>query len=244
MKRLLGACALALTVLATAAQVAFAQPLPATTDARFQATTLQLAATGEVQAAPDIATITLGVTSQGTSASDALSANATRMAAVLASLKASGLADKDIQTSNLNLNPRYVYEQNKPPTPAGYEASNQVIVIARDLKRLGPVVDAAVKSGATNVGGISFGLTHPEIAQDQARLAAVKALQAKADLYARALGHPVVRLVSLSEGADYSPPVMMSEVVVTGSKRMAPTPVAPGELTVRVQISGVYELAR
>ncbi|MDB5477094.1 MAG: hypothetical protein JWP49_2605 [Phenylobacterium sp.] len=244
MKSFLRAAALAIAVVATAAQVAFAQPAPPAMDARFQATTLNLSAYGDVMATPDMATITLGVQTEAATAAQALAANAEQMTRVMAALKRAGLADRDIRTSQLNVNPKYLYEQNQPPRLTGYEASNQVTVIARDLRRLGQTVDAAVGAGATNVGGISFGLIDPTAAEDAARLVAVRALQAKAELYARAVGHPIARLVNLTEGASYSPPQPV-EMMMTASKRMAaPTPVSPGEMQVRIQVSGVYELAR
>lgn len=244
MKTLFRAAALAISVVIVAAQVAFAQPLAGASDTPFQATTLNLSAYGDVMAEPDMATITLGVQTEAATAAQALAANAEQMTRVLAALKRAGLADRDVRTSQLNVNPKYVYEQNQPPRLTGYDASNQVSVIARDLKRLGPTVDAAVGAGATNVNSISFGFVDPQPAQDAARLAAVKALQAKADLYARAVGHPIVRLVSLTEGASFSPP-RPYEMAMTASKRMAaPTPIAPGEMQVRIEVSGVYELAR
>lgn len=243
MKRLWQSAALAVAVVIAAAQVAFAQGAPAA-DARFAATTLNLSAYGDVMAPPDMATITLGVQTDGATAAQALGANAEQMTRVLAALKRAGLAERDIRTSQLNVNPKYVYEQNQPPKLTGYEASNQVTVIARDLKRLGPTVDAAVGAGATNVNSISFGLVDPRAAEDAARLVAVRDLQAKAELYAKALGHPIVRLVSLTEGANFNPPVL-SGVMVTAQKRMAaPTPVSPGEMQVRIQVTGQYELAR
>jgi uncharacterized protein YggE len=243
MKSILRAMALAIAVVATAAQVAFAQAPPAVPQSQFQATTLSLSAYGEVMAAPDMATITLGVQNEAPSAAQALSANAEQMTRVLAALKRAGLADRDVRTSQLSINPKYVYEQNQPPKLTGYEAANQVTVIARDLKRLGSTVDAAVGAGATNVNGVSFGLVDPNAAEDAARLVAVRALQARAELYARAVGHPIVRLVNLSEGVSFNPPVI-NEVMMTASKRMAPTPVSPGELQVRIQVTGIYELAR
>jgi uncharacterized protein YggE len=244
MNSFLRAAGLGLALMTAAAPAAFAQPLGAGSEAPFQATTLNLSAYGDVMAEPDMATITLGVQTEAPSAAQALAANAEQMTRVLAALKRSGLADRDIRTSQLNVSPKYVYEQNQPPRLTGYDASNQVSVIARDLKRLGPTVDAAVSAGATNVNSISFGFVDPQPAQDAARLAAVKALQAKADLYAHAVGHPILRLVSLTEGASFSPP-QPYEMAMTASKRMAaPTPVSPGEMQVRIQVSGVYELAR
>jgi len=164
---------------------------------------------------------------------------------VTAALRKAGIAAKDIQTSGLNLNPQYVYEQNQPPRLTGYEAANQVAVTVRDLKRLGPTVDAAVAAGATNVNSIAFGLADPTAAENAARLEAVKALQAKADLYAKAVGHPVLRLVSLSEGVAFSPPVPMPEMAFAAKRVGAPaTPVSTGEMQVRIQVIGIYELAR
>ncbi|HEV2531049.1 SIMPL domain-containing protein [Phenylobacterium sp.] len=241
MKRFLSAAALAFAVVITAAQVAFAQ-VPS--DARFAATTLNLSAYGDVKAAPDMATITLGVQTEAATAALALAANAEQMNRVMAALKRDGIAERDIRTAQLNVNPKYVYEQNQPPRLTGYDASNQVTVTVHDLKRLGQTVDAAVGAGATNVNSVAFGLSDPTAAQDAARLAAVRALQAKAELYARALGHPVVRLVSLSEGASFAPPVITEPVMVAQSRMVQPTPVSPGELQVRIQVSGVYELAR
>jgi len=242
MKTFLRAAALAVAVVTAAAQIAFAEPLAAA--AAFQATTLNLTASGEVMAAPDKATIALGVQTEGASAAQALAANAEQMTRVMAALKRAGIAERDIQTAQLNVNPKYAYEPNVPPKLTGYEASNQVAITVRDLKRLGATVDAAVSAGATNVNSIAFGLVDPTAAEDAARLEAVKALQAKAELYAKAVGHPIVRLVSLSEGAAFSPPTPLQEVMVTGAKRMAATPVAVGEMQVRIQVTGVYELAR
>ena len=243
MKSFLRAAALAIGVVAAAAQIAFAEPAPGA-DARFQATTLNLSAYGEVRAAPDMASIMLGVQSDAPSAAQALSANAEQMARVMAALKRAGIAERDLQTSQLSVNPQYVYDQNKPPRLTGYQASNQLTVTVRDLRRLGQTVDATVGAGATNVGAISFGLTDPSAASDAARLEAVKALQAKANLYAKALGHPVLRLVSLNEGGGVA--VRPPQPIAFASKRMdvAETAVSPGELTVRVDISGLYELAR
>jgi uncharacterized protein YggE len=242
MKTFLRAVGLALAVVTAAAQIAFAQPLAA--PGAFQATTLNLTASGDVMAAPDKATITLGVQTEAASAAQALQANAEQMTRVMAALRRAGVAERDIQTAQLNVNPKYVYEQNQPARLTGYEASNQVAITVRDLKRLGPTVDAAVGAGATNVGSIAFGFVDPTVVEDEARLEAVKALQAKAELYAKAVGRPILRLVSLSEGAAFSPPVPMAEVMVTGAKRMAATPVSVGEMQVRIQVTGVYELAR
>ena len=212
----------------------------------FQATTLNLSAYGETRVAPDIASITLGVSIQAPTASEAMQANRTRMNATVQALKARGIADRDIQTSNLNLEAQYVYEQNVPRRLTGYQASNLVTITVRDLTKLGGVVDAVVAAGANEINGISFGLANPQAAEDAARQAAVKALAAKAGLYAGATGHKVLRLVNLSESGGYAPqpprPMVMMKMASEGAA--ADTSIQGGELGVRSDVNGVYALAR
>lgn len=235
---------LATTALTGAPTAALAQAAPAPAETMFRATTLSLSAHGEVNAPPDMATINLGVMTEGPTAAAAMAANSARMAQVLAALKVAGIAARDIQTSNLNLTAKYVYAPNQPPRQTGYQASNDVTVAVHDLSRLGSAVDATVTAGANQVNGISFGLADPTAAENAARQDAVKALQAKADLYARATGYRVIRLVSLSEGGGYAP---VRPVAFAGAAEMraaAPTPVSPGELKVRIDVTGLYELSR
>lgn len=231
-------------LLAAVAPTALAQPASAdAADAMFRATTLSLSAQGEVKAAPDMAVLNLGVTTQGSTAAEAMQQNAAQMSRVMAALRKAGVAARDMRTSELGVNAQYAYEQGQPPRLSGYQASNQVSVTVRDLSHLGETIDAAVGAGANAAGGISFGLTEPGPTQDAARLAAVKALQAKAELYARAAGYRIVRLVSLSEGGGdvIPPPVPMARRMVAEAVQ---TPVAPGETSVRIEVSGLFELAR
>lgn len=237
---------LALVLGAGAAPAAFAEVVaaPGAADAVFRATTLNLGAYGETRLAPDIATISLGVMTEARTAQAAMQANAAKMSEVLAALKRGGIAAKDIQTAQLSVEPQYAYEQNQPPKLTGYRASNQVTVTVRDLAKLGAAVDATVSAGANQVGGISFGLSDPTAAENAAREAAVKSLAAKVDLYARATGYKPVRLVSLSETGAYSPSPPMPMVAMARFEKADSTPVAAGEIKVRIDVSGVYELAR
>jgi uncharacterized protein YggE len=238
-------------ILASAAAAPLAQaqaqtaPAPAA-ESMFRATTLNLAAYGETRVAPDMATITLGVQVEAPTAQAAMQQNAQQMTRVVEALRKAGIAERDIQTSNLNLNPQYVYEQNTPPRLSGYQASNQVTVRVNDLSRLGQAVDATVNAGANQVHGISFGLKDSTAAENAAREAAVKALAAKADLYARATGHRVSRLVTLSEGGGYAPQPPMPVMAMARMEKAgdASTPVAGGELTVRIDVNGLYEMTR
>ncbi|MEY4255291.1 MAG: hypothetical protein RLZZ141_518 [Pseudomonadota bacterium] len=204
---------------------------------------LHLSASGEVKAAPDRAAISVGVRTLAPAAAQAMAQNRERMAKVMATLIKQGVAARDIQTSAIDLSPQYIYVQNEPPKLTGYQASNALTIMVNDLPRLGPVLDAVVEAGVNQVNGISFGLKNAQGLEDAARLAAVKALKAKADLYAGATGHRTVRLVSLSEGGgspEPRPMVMMAMAKMSADS--GSTPVSGGELTVRIDVSGDYAL--
>lgn len=247
MKTLARAGALTLALVASAGLPAagFAQAAPPAAESMFRATTLNLAAYGEVKVAPDMAVITLGVTTEAPTAQAAMQGNANQMSRVIASLKRSGLEDREIQTAQLSLQPQYHYVQNEPPRLTGYQASNQVIITVRELNRLGQIVDATVASGANQVHGISFGLDDATEAENAAREKAVQALEQKAALYARATRHQVSRLVTLSEAGGYAVPPPMPMVQMARAEAMdAATKVAPGELRVRIDVTGLFELTR
>ena len=223
---------------------AFAQIDAGSRGAAFQATTLSISAYGEVKTAPDQASITLGVQTSAATAAQAMADNAQRMSQVTAALRRQGVADKDIQTSNISLSAQYDYEQNKSPRLTGYQASNEVTIIVDDLRKLGPAIDAVTAAGANQINGVAFGLKDPQAAEDQARLKAVQALQAKAQLYASAAGYRIGRLVNLSEGGGSQAVPYAPKMVAMAAVRQAPTPVEAGELTVRADVSGLYELTR
>jgi len=229
-----------------AATVASAQDMPGHHAMMTQAPVLNLSAYGETRVAPDMATISTGVVTEAPTAAEAMRLNRERMVQVIAALRRQGVAEKDIQTSGLNLNPQYTYVQDKPPVLRGYQASNQVTVTVYELDRLGGAVDAVVASGANQINGIGFGLRDPQTAEDAARREAVKRLQAKAELYAQATGMRLKGLKSLSEGGGYAPPppMPMYRMAVAEAAADAGTPVAAGQLTLRVDVQGVYELER
>lgn len=219
---------------------AFAEP---TSDPAFATTTLSLSASGEVKVAPDIATITLGVDTTAPTAERAMTLNADRMTQVVSALKAAGIEARDLQTSNLSLSPQIFNEDGHPARITGYQASNQLSVTVRDLNRLGAVADAVVSAGATNIGQINFGLANPLVAENAARLAAVKALQDKAALYAQATGYHVARIVNLSEGApDEASPQPRMALMAMAPRAMS-TPVEAGALDVQIEVNAIFELA-
>lgn len=235
---------------ATAAVLALtlALPLLAARPARAaeDPATLTLSAEGVSRLAPDMASLSLGVITEAPTAGEALKLNAERMTKVMAALKKAGLAERDIQTSGLSVSPQYDYANNKPPALRGYQAANQVTATVRDLSRLGPVLDATVGAGANTAGQVNFGLSDPLTAENAAREAAVKALKAKADLYARATGYSGVRLTALSEGGfvPQPRPMMKAYAMAAPMADSAPTPVSPGELNVSITVNGVFDLVK
>jgi hypothetical protein len=164
---------------------------------------------------------------------------------VMAALRRAGIAERDVQTSGLNLSAQYDYVQNEPPRLRGYQANNRVTVIINDLDRVGTTADAVVAAGVNQIDGISFGLKDPTSAENQARQIAVRNLQAKAALYAQALGVELGGIRSLSEGGGYSPqPPQPMYARAEMAMDAGSTPVAAGQLTVRIDITGVYDLNR
>jgi uncharacterized protein len=226
---------------------------------------LSLTAEGESRRTPDIAMFSAGVVTQATTAAEAIRENSSRMDAVIAALKRAGIADRDIQTSSINLSPQYTDPEREaqirarttgqpyipPPDSArriiGYEARNTVQVRVRNLANMGRVIDTLVAVGANEVNGPNFTLDEQQAALDEARLEAVTKWRQRAELYARAAGMRVARILSISEGGGYYP--VRREIMVTGARSPAappppPTPVAPGELTLGVNLSMQFELVR
>lgn len=205
-------------------------------------TRLDITATGDVTAVPDIAVITAGVVTRSATASGALQQAATRMDRVIAALKRAGVEDRDIQTSNINLNPEYTYANNQAPKLNGYTASNQLTIRFRDIANSGKILDALVAEGANQINGPSLTIDKPEAALDQARARAVAAARARADLYARTLGLRVVRVVSVSESGGYAAPPPMPMYARAEMAQAADTKIVPGEQKLSVTLSVTYEL--
>jgi uncharacterized protein YggE len=212
---------------------------------------LTISADGRSIRAPDLAVFNAGVTTQAKTAAAALSENAERMNAVIAALKASGIADRDIQTSNLSVNP--VYGQPRAdehgsisgePVIMGYEATNQVEVRQRKIGNYGKTIDTLVSAGANQVSGPSFQLDNPDVASDEARIDAMKKARARAELYAKAAGLSVRRILTISESGGYTPqpPLMYARAEAMMAK--APSPVSAGELQISANVTVTFELGQ
>ena len=242
---------LAAAALAAGAPLAAAQTGPAPV-LGVNGTLLTVSAEGKVTRTPDLALFSAGVVSQGKSASEALAANSADMTRVIAALKRAGIADKDIQTSNLSLNPVYQPQRSlpdgtiDPPQPRiiGYQANNTVSVRQRNLKDFGKVIDTLVFAGANQVNGPSFEVENPDPALDAARTTAMQKARARAELYARAAGLRVTRILSINESGGWSPPqpVMYRMAAMEAAAPPAP-PVQAGELQLSINVTVQFELA-
>jgi len=219
---------------------AFAQQ--ATISQSIAGTRLDVTATGEVTRVPDVAIISTGVVTKSPTASGAIQQAATRMARVRAALKGAGVEDRDIQTSNLSLNPEYRYDNNQPPKLTGYQASNTVTVRFRDIASSGKIVDALVAEGANQINGPTLTIDKPEAALDEARAQAIRIGRARAELYARSMGLRVVRVVAVSEsGGSYPVPPPMP-VMMEARAQMASSKIDPGEQKLQVNLAMTFEL--
>jgi hypothetical protein len=206
-------------------------------------TRLDISATGEVTRVPDVAIISAGVVARAASATAAMQDSADRMQKVLAALKRAGVADRDMQTSTVSLNPEYRYPQNESPQLVGYTASNTVTVRFRDIRNSGRILDALVGQGANQINGPSLIVDKPEAALDEARARAIAVGRARAELYARSLGLRVVRVVSVNEsGGSYPVPPPMPMYARAEMAQAADTKIVPGEQKLQVNLAMTFEL--
>lgn len=205
-------------------------------------TRLDVSARGEVTRVPDVALINAGVVTQAADAATAMQENATRMARMIAALRKAGIAERDLSTASISLSPQYRYVENQAPVITGYQASNQLSVRFRDIAKSGSVLDTLVKEGANQINGPSMMIDNPQVAMDEARVAAIKAARVRADLYAKATGMTVKRIVSISESDGQTPgpmPIMQRSAAMDMS---AKTEMLPGEQSIAVAVSVVFEL--
>jgi len=204
---------------------------------------ISLTGHGEVRSVPDSAIVTTGVLSQAATAAEALAANTTAMTALFAVLKETGIEDKDIQTSNFMVQPRYnFYQDGKAPELIGYDVSNNVTVRLRKIGDLGGLLDKVVKAGSNQINGISFEVSKPEPALDEARKLATVDATRKAKLYAEAMGVSLGNVMSISESTGYQPPMPMVRGKVMMADAAAPVPVAAGEQAISVDVNITWEI--
>lgn len=240
-KRILPAGALALALLAI--QPAFAADVNVTASGPV----IELSITQQLDSAPDTARIGTGVTTNALTAQQALRDNAVKMDALIRKIKSLGIADKDIQTSGINISPVYNYRDQSEPQLTGYNASNQVQIDIKNLAKLGDIIDQMVAAGANNLNGPYFSLENDGEVKNEARKQALEKSRAQALNYARLSGYSDVRVLqvseSLSSNGEYAPQqrsFSKDSIAVTGS----PTRVQPGQVGTSVTVNTTYEMTR
>jgi uncharacterized protein len=205
-------------------------------------TRLDIVAQGSVKRVPDLAIISAGVVTQARDAKSAMAGNATAMARVLTALRGAGVADRDMATAQIGLSPQYRYAENQPPVVTGYQANNSVSIRFRDVAKSGAILDALVAAGANQISGPTLTLDKPEAAQDEARADAIKTARARAELYAKAAGLSVKRIVAISETGEISRPMPMMMERGMLAQTAAKSEIVPGEQDVGVSVSVTFEL--
>lgn len=226
MKRTLGLLA-ALTMMTAA-------PLPA------QAIEKLVTVTGQasIAVAPDTVMIRIGVSSQGKTAREASDANAKRMTAVIAAIKDSGIAERDIQTSRLSLQPQYDPNKGGTARLLGFQVTNQVSINIHNIDQLPAILDHAIAAGANEMSGIAFIVSEQSKLLDQARDDAIADAHRKAELYAKAAGAKLGRVVAITEQGAAPPP----RPAPMQAMRAGAVPVAPGEQTLHATVTVSYEM--
>ncbi len=231
---------------ARACLTAFVLALPATAAlADPPQRTITVSGEGEALGTPNSAHISAGVTTQATTAAEALARNSAAMNNVFAALKGLGIADKDIQTSDFSVQPQYApYNSNSTDTQhiVGYQVSNQVNVALDSVSRVGPTIDALVAAGANQMNSIAFTIKDSKALLDRARTEAVDDAVARAEVLTRAAHVTLGPILSIQESGGEGPrPVMFAMARMAAP---APTPVAAGQQSISAGVAITWEFSR
>ena len=204
--------------------------------------TIIVTGTGEASAAPDMAILNLGVGADGATAAEALKNNSAQMEATIKSLRDAGVQKKDIQTSGLNIGPRYDYSRDKsPPRITGYQATNMISVNLRDLDKAGAIIDKAVGVGANRLNSLSFDFADPKPMKDAARKAAVADARARAELYADAAGVKLGRVLQISDEFTTHPGPLPT-VRLAMAEAAGAAPVERGQSTLSASVTIIFAI--
>jgi hypothetical protein len=199
-----------------------------------------------VETEPDEATIRLGINTEADTAEAALQENATKSDAVMKSLKDNGVAEEDIQTTNVRLDKRY-QDRGTPKETVTFVANTELTVLTRDLDKVGTIIGDAVSAGANDVQGVEFGLSSEASAKGRALTEAVKGAKAKAETLAAAAGAELGAVVRIDEDAYdvqpyYERGYAVGDQALMAMPSAAPYKVAPGQVETHVEIRVVFEL--
>jgi uncharacterized protein YggE len=235
------AAVLLLAVLAGVVGLIYARPATAQTSAGVTGMRqITVVGHGEVKGTPDTATVQLGVETEAATSQEALAQNNTSAQAIIQKLKDLGVAEKDIQTSNLNIFPNYGADGRQV---SGYRVSNMVSVKIRNLSQAGALLDQVVQAGANSMYGVSFSVENPDALLDQARKAALENAKAHAAQLAGAAGGSVGQVLVINEniGAQSPIPLPMARAEMA-QDAAGGAPVQPGEQSFTVDVQVTFAL--
>lgn len=208
--------------------------------------TITVVGEGIATARPDMGIVTVGVVSQAPRARDALAQNSKSMSEVIAAVKETGIESRDIETSQISLQPQYSYPQGgsrEAPKLVAYQASNNISIRVRDLDKLGTLLDRLVTSGANQIRGVELTVGEPGPMRDAARTAAMKDAARKAGILADAAGVSVVRVFSIIEDVADAPRPMALRMSAEAAPGRPPVPIEAGEQEIRGRVTAVFEIA-
>ena len=204
---------------------------------------------GTVYAKADIANIQVGLkTETKKTAAEATTDSTNKMNDIVAQLKKLGIEDKDIQTSDYNLNPVYNYTNSKGQELVGYEVTQNVNLKIRDLNKIGDVIAQTTAKGANQIGNISFTIDDEYALKNQARELAIQKAQEKAGLIAKQSGMKLGKVKSVIENSDPNPPVVYNytnakmDLAASGAGVIASPSIQSGQNEIKVDVTLVYEV--
>jgi uncharacterized protein YggE len=242
----IGLAALALLALNLSAWQSVARgtttTIPVTTASGAPSTGITVQGVGRITLTPDLATVSVGIQSQAATAAAAQSAASAAMTKIIAAVKKAGVAETDMTSQWVSLQPQYAYAPNggTPPRVTGYQANQNLSVKVRKIKTTGPVIDAAVGAGATQVNGISFSVSDPTSATAQARTAAMADAKKRAGALAQAAGVSLGAIIAVTEVSAPAPVPFAAGDVRAGLD--AATPVQVGTTDLEVDVTATFAI--
>lgn len=222
-----------LLALATLAVATLATPVPVSADTSVP--TLSVQGEGVANATPDIATITIGVTTHAGDANQAQSENAATSAQVNKAIRALGISEKDIQSSNYSFYPTYKTENGHRSAIDGYTVNNSVVVTVRNISITGQVIDAGLSAGANEISSLDFSVSNQSLVRKEALIAAVNDARDKADVIAKALGKHIVGIQNVSESTGLAGARHFSNAMLLSAKA-ADTSIEAGTLALNATV--------
>ena len=208
---------------------------------RLELRTFSVLGEGKEVVVPNIAEIRIGVISEGLDLTTLQKENSEKMNKIINFLKEKGIDEKDIQTENYSVTPKYDYSKS-PYRIVGYTISQDLRVKVRDLSKIGEILSQAVNYGANNISGPNFTVDDKEVYLEKAREKAIKNAKEKAEKIAKTAGFKLGKIISIIESSPFEPiPVMLKEMG-TGGPLISQPQIEPGSQEIKVQVTITYEI--